>query len=65
MKSFRLPRLKFLCCGWETRPVQFRDSAGHEYSIFMGSTETIVTRRADWRKIAEFEITVERLTEEI
>jgi hypothetical protein len=65
VRTVKLNRLKRACCQWDSPASQFRDRKGREYSITMGSGETLVSRRADWAKIPSFEVTVETFTEEI
>ena len=65
VRSVGLDRLRRSCCLWDTPARQFKDKDGREYSITMVSSETRVTTRAGWRRIAAFEITLDMLTEEI
>lgn len=65
VRTVKLNRLKRACCQWDSPASQFRDAEGREYSVTMGSGETLISRRADWAKIPSFAVTVETFTEEI
>lgn len=60
-------RLKFVCCGWETKGfISYRDKkTGRHYQIGMGSEETPYNQRRDWHKIGYFYVTVVFYTEDI
>ncbi len=67
IKTFDMPKLRFVCCGWEssngeTSNGQFHRLAGpdqyaddHVYLVTMGSVETL---QKDWQKIPYFQVTV-------
>lgn len=65
IRAAGLNRLRHSCCQWDSPAGQFKDARGQEYSINMVSDESMIGSRAMWPKIKTFEITVERLTEEI
>lgn len=65
IKSVGLNKLKRSCCQWDSPPVQFKSAKGQEYTVSMVSPETTIASRKHWRRIAQFEITVEMLTEDI
>jgi len=65
IKRAGLVRLRRSCCQWDGPPGQFVDGNKQNYTISMVSDETRVASRRYWRKIREFEINVERLTEDI
>lgn len=66
-------RLRFLCCGWEPAAVvvggvlhrEGRLPRGREPSdrVTMMSSETLVSRRADWAQIPAFHVRVTRYLE--
>lgn len=65
-QRFGLEPLHFRCCGWDAPPHSWRDPrTGHEYMIAFGSEETLVSSRAQWDRIDNFHIRVERYTEDI
>ncbi len=65
VKRAGLVQLKRSCCQWDSSAGGFSDKAGRKYQIKMVSSETTVRERKNWRKIEQFEITVEAFTEEI
>lgn len=65
VRKARLKPLKRSCCQWDSPGGQVKGRDGRTYSIRMASAETPVASRRQWRKIAEFEIVVETLSEEI
>jgi Domian of unknown function (DUF4952) len=56
-QKFRMSKLRFVCCGWESRNGSYRDSAGFYYEIAMTSEETL---EKNWRKIPEFHVWVKK-----
>jgi hypothetical protein len=69
MKIAKLPKLRFICCGWDSVPPQrligqqaLRGSlkSGYEmrYEVSMFSEETMVHSRARWSEIPSFKVTV-------
>ncbi len=62
----RMPRLRYLCCGWESLPRRPRDQARvgvythkeQRYEITMTSGESTVKQRARWPEIPFFEVKV-------
>lgn len=66
VKNFQMPKLRFVCCGWESssnsphpsREGSFRDSERNPYWVRMHSEETIAHKRANWSKISYFIVTV-------
>lgn len=54
-KSFNMPKLKFVCCGWQTS-IGYGSFVyeGYKVSIRMFSGETILRTRADWPEISDF-----------
>ncbi len=65
VKHSGLAKLKRSCCQWDGPAGGFMDKAGRRYQITMVSPETTISARKNWRKIPQFEITVESFTEEI
>ena len=65
IKFAGLKRLKRSCCLWDSVAGYFKDVKGRTYSISMVSPETTMATRKEWLKIPEFEVTVDRFTEEI
>lgn len=64
-RRFGIEALRFRCCGWEAPPHSWRDPrTGHNYLIGFGSEETLVSSRAQWDRIDNFHIRVERFTED-
>ncbi len=70
-KSARMPRLRFLCCGWESLPAspksQARTGAYIQYrrrfEITMTSGESMVNQRRRWAEIPYFQVKVTTYTE--
>ncbi len=66
VESFQMPRLRFICCGWESFSKnsgqspwgEYESNQGDRYTISMFSQETLLDRRTDWEKINAFYITV-------
>jgi Domian of unknown function (DUF4952) len=64
--NFGMAPLRFVCCGWEPRPIDgasarlgtYRNDKGYHYEISMGSGETL---EKDWNKIPQFMVRVELL----
>jgi hypothetical protein len=65
IKAVELQPLRRICCYWGAPPVFFRDAGGRDYMLTLASPETTVHERGAWGLIAEFEISVDRFTEEI
>lgn len=59
IKNFKMPSLRFVCCGWETsgRYGSFVYE-GYDLSVRMASGESLIQQREDWSKIPEFYVTV-------
>lgn len=59
-KYFQMPKLRFVCCGWEMSPDRgtYKNSKGFDYQIMMRSEETLINNRSDWGKIPFFYIEV-------
>ncbi|MFY9226130.1 MAG: DUF4952 domain-containing protein [Blastocatellia bacterium] len=58
--TFQMPKLHFVCCGWETSPDKgiYKNSEGFDYQIEMWSEETIIGDRNEWEKIHFFYVSV-------
>ncbi|MGP0175214.1 DUF4952 domain-containing protein [Pseudomonas sp. NCHU5208] len=64
-RSFGLPTLQFICCGWDSTPYFYRDKAtGQGYMLGMGSEETPINKRDAWPEIKYFYINVSLATED-
>lgn len=76
VKTARMPKLRFNCCGWESFPDNI-DNAGaltkpthgllkskqNQYEVTMTSGESLVGQRTRWREIPYFYVTVTRYLE--
>lgn len=66
VKTAHMPRLHYLCCGWESFPDKVKSKASYglyksgnqQYQISMGSAETLINRRANWMAIPYFYVTL-------
>ena len=71
MGSARMPRLRFLCCGWESVPASSNSKAatgfylqrGQRFEATMTSGESIVNQRKRWAEILYFQVKVTTYTE--
>ncbi|BDB20748.1 hypothetical protein cym2001_41130 [Pseudomonas sp. CYM-20-01] len=64
-RSFRQPKLQYICCGWDSTIYSYRDEATQRwYTLGMGSEETPVNQRDSWSKITYFYITASITTED-
>ena len=67
----RMPRLRFICCGWETVPRNPKSQPlagiyhhkGDRIEISMGSGEVTLNRRDQWREISSFYVVATRYLE--
>lgn len=69
IESYKMDRLKFICCGWQPEigkltMVKKSDYIANKginigYFIRMYSSETLIVNRNDWNKIPYFYVTVE------
>ncbi len=66
IKTARMSRLRFLCCGWQVGGTQ-NDStpkygeyrAGKDrFKVSMASEESVVNKRSHWAEISSFQIEV-------
>jgi hypothetical protein len=65
IKTARMPRLRYLCCGWESFPDKPKSQTSYglyksgkqQYQISMGSGETLVNSRSNWLAIPYFHVT--------
>lgn len=66
-RYFQMPKLSFVCCGWETGRDQgkYKNDQGFDYQIYMFSEETLINDRNDWGKIPFFYISVILPLEEV
>jgi hypothetical protein len=55
--KFRMGKLRYVCCGWETADKNgvYQDKDNYSYAIAMSSGETI---ERDWPKIKQFHVTI-------
>ena len=58
-KKFGMEKLRFVCCGWETRPVTYTDEVGSTYTINMHSNDDFKGNK-NWESFSEFQVTVEK-----
>ena len=67
MKTVKLDKLRFVCCGWESSPTsgQVRGADGFVRLVSMGSGETVVNERSRWSEVPAFFVTVELVLDEI
>ena len=71
VKSARMPRLRFLCCGWESVPASSNSKAAtgfyvqrrQRFEATMTSGESIVNQRKRWAEILYFQVKVTTYTE--
>lgn len=56
--EFNMPRLRFLCCGWENRPASYKHSDGFEYKISMYSYGEPSNDEFAWEDYAEYRVDV-------
>ena len=71
IKSGRMPRLRFICCGWESLPASPQSQArtgvyvhrGQRFEITMTSGESLVNQRRRWAEIPYFQVKVTTYTE--
>lgn len=64
-QAFGLPKLQYICCGWDSTPYFYRDNKTHlGYMLGMGSEETPVNKRDRWSEIKTFQINVSFSTED-
>lgn len=54
-QRFGLQPLRFMCCGWDTRPASAPHASGRPYEIRMSSGETL---EKDWARIDRFHVSV-------
>lgn len=66
-----MPRLRYLCCGWEPAPAKpgappfgSISMRGERYEVRMTSGENVVTDRKRWAEIPEFSVDLVRYLEE-
>lgn len=62
--AFAMKRLTNACCVWESGERDFQEKDGHTYYLSMSSGETLITKRAEWKKIPYFYVEFCRETEE-
>ncbi len=62
--AFGMQPLKNNCCLWESGQRTFQGKDGRVYYLSMGSGETPITQRAEWRKIPYFYVEFSQETEE-
>jgi len=55
--KFNMPKLRFLCCGWENRPASYIAQDGLEYEISMYSYDESAVGFA-WEDYAEYRVEV-------
>lgn len=64
-RRFDLPKLRYICCGWDSTPYFYRDNTtGLGYMLGMASEETPVNERDSWPEIKFFYIDVSLATED-
>ena len=64
-QSFGLPKLQYICCGWDSTFYFYRDQETNlGYTLGMGSEETPVNDRDLWAQIKFFYINVFLFTED-
>jgi hypothetical protein len=71
IKSARMPRLRFLCCGWESAPISPKSHArtgvyavhGQRFEVTMTSGESTVHKRQRWAEIPYFTVKITVYTE--
>jgi len=57
MKTFNMPKLRFICCGWETLGSHGKYFINDHYvKIIMHSEESLIQRREKWNEISLFYI---------
>lgn len=57
IRTFRMKRLRFTCCGWDSDSVYYTDKHRAGYEVGLGG-ETIVNQRKDWPSIPYLTLTV-------
>lgn len=68
----KMPKLRFVCCGWEpelrgntsNNRGTLTNLQGLPFDVIMGSAETLVADRQQWKKIDWFYVTVTEPLEE-
>ncbi|MBK5527360.1 DUF4952 domain-containing protein [Pseudomonas sp. TH08] len=64
-RSFAMPELRHICCGWDSTFFSYRDKNTQRwYLLGMGSEETLINRRESWSEITFFYINVSVTTED-
>ncbi len=58
-EQFGMNRLRFVCCGWETKPASYTGANGIKYDISMYSYDEF-KGSIKWEDFSEFRIVVER-----
>lgn len=59
-QHYKMGKLKFVCCGWETGSVTFaktilqEDGSNRFYSVIMYSSETLINKQVRWSDIPYF-----------
>lgn len=56
-KEFGLEKLRFACCGWESRPTIYHDDKGDTYTVNMYSRDEFNFQKK-WKDYDKFEVTV-------
>ena len=66
VKTAGMPRLRFICCGWESVPQDVRAQRTHgiyqagerSYAVSMASQETLINQRSALHRVDYFAVTV-------
>jgi hypothetical protein len=66
VKTAGMPRLRFICCGWESVPLDVRAQrtyglyvdADRSYAVSMASGETLINQRSALHEVSHFNVTV-------
>ena len=73
VKTSRMPKMRFMCCGWESMPppnklatqslIGVYKKNAIEYAVTMASPETLVNQRKRWHEIPYFQVKIVRYLE--
>jgi hypothetical protein len=64
IREFRIKKITHACCDWASTQNSYVAKDGRVFIVEMGSGETLVHTREQWRKIPYFDVEVELETEE-
>ncbi len=64
VREFHIKKVTHACCEWASTQNSYMDKNGRVLILEMGSGETLVRTKDQWRKIPYFDVEVELETEE-